>query len=78
MTPCIARDGHTALADDSVCVGCGAQPDKLLADLAERHEPARAYAKSRRQSHGPGQAGTPDQVADRLAEFVAEYVGTRA
>ena len=35
MTPCIARDGHTAL-DGSECVGCGRQPhglDGLLHEL---------------------------------------------
>lgn len=53
MTPCIARDGHTALADDNVCVGCGSDPLALLEQLAraaglstERHtemdEPAMA------------------------------------
>ena len=33
MTPCVARDGHTAQADDGVCVGCGAQPADLLTAL---------------------------------------------
>lgn len=36
MTPCIARDGHTALADDGVCVGCGADPGPLLIEIAEK------------------------------------------
>jgi len=77
MTPCVGRDGSFAQADDGVCVGCGAQPDVLLADLAERYEPARQYLNSRRQSHGPGQAGTPGRVADRLARLVAEYLETK-
>jgi hypothetical protein len=29
MTPCIARDGHTALADDGSCVGCGHRAEGL-------------------------------------------------
>lgn len=33
MTPCIARDGHTALADDLTCVGCSSPPTILLAEL---------------------------------------------
>lgn len=33
MTPCIARDGHLALAGDRVCAGCGADPYTLLKDL---------------------------------------------
>jgi hypothetical protein len=33
MTPCVARDGHTAQADDGVCVGCGQNPADLLAEL---------------------------------------------
>lgn len=74
MTPCVARDGANAVADDGVCVGCGAKPDDLLADLAERHEPARRYLESRHQSHGPGQGKTQHRVADRLASMVAAYV----
>ena len=36
MTPCIARDGHTALADDrQTCVGCGATTPKLLRELRD-------------------------------------------
>ena len=36
MTPCIARDGHLALADSPItCVGCGADPYALLKGLAE-------------------------------------------
>jgi hypothetical protein len=41
MTPCIARDGGNALANEGVCVGCGAAPVALLTDLAQRYEPAR-------------------------------------
>jgi hypothetical protein len=33
MTPCIARDGQLALADDNVCVGCGQSPKRLLSGL---------------------------------------------
>lgn len=33
MTPCVARDGASAQADDGVCVGCGANPANLLRDL---------------------------------------------
>ena len=33
MTPCIARDGSTALADDRKCVGCGSRPAALLKEL---------------------------------------------
>jgi hypothetical protein len=36
MTPCVARDGEFALADDQRCVGCRADPRKLLTEL--RHE----------------------------------------
>jgi hypothetical protein len=36
MTPCVARDGSLALADDGVCVGCGADPVGLLAEEVER------------------------------------------
>jgi len=30
MTPCVARDGGTAVADDGVCVGCGISPASEL------------------------------------------------
>jgi hypothetical protein len=33
MTPCVARDGRLACADDGACVGCGADPAVLLTDL---------------------------------------------
>ena len=38
MTPCIARDGHIALADSAAgpsttCVGCGAAPLDLLNEM---------------------------------------------
>jgi hypothetical protein len=36
MTPCVARDGRSACADDGVCVGCGEHPAYLLRDLV-RH-----------------------------------------
>jgi hypothetical protein len=33
MTPCIARDGASALADDFHCVGCNGHPKDLLDEL---------------------------------------------
>lgn len=36
MTPCVARDGHTAMADAGDCVGCWQYPTDLLTEL--RHE----------------------------------------
>jgi hypothetical protein len=35
MTPCIARDGHTALADDGLCVGCSVNPADALTELVK-------------------------------------------
>lgn len=66
MTPCIARDGSTALAENpETCVGCGADPRVLLNDLGERHPPASRFR----------QTDDARTAADRLAEQVAEYVG---
>ena len=64
MTPCIARDGHTALSDPplSVCVGCGSFPDRLLAELEEAYEPARRIRPS----------GDPAKCADQLTKIVRE------
>lgn len=66
MTPCIARDGNTALADPPkpVCVGCGEDPHRLLSNLTERYPQA-----------GTHRPATADAAADRLAECVAAYVG---
>jgi hypothetical protein len=36
MTPCIARDGHVALADDDLCAGCGVTPRAALEELRAR------------------------------------------
>lgn len=33
MTPCVARDGHLAVADNGVCVGCGYLPANLFKEL---------------------------------------------
>lgn len=67
MTPCIARDGAVALADDGQCVGCSADPLAQLADLAERYGPAHRHL----QTHDPRRA------ADILARMVADYVETK-
>jgi hypothetical protein len=68
MTPCIARDGASALDDHHAptpkCVGCGAEPRALLLDLAERYPPARRH----RQAHDPR------TCADALTKLVREYV----
>jgi hypothetical protein len=36
-TPCAARDGSCACADDGACVGCGAHPADLLRDLVLKY-----------------------------------------
>lgn len=38
MTPCVARDGKLAVADEGVCVACGEVPSELLAELKARQE----------------------------------------
>ena len=78
MTPCIARDGSTALSDLPLdaseistaftCVGCGADPRVLLKDLAERHKPARRFVQTK----------DPVLAADRLTEQVAAYVESKS
>jgi len=46
MTPCVARDGDLATADDGVCVGCGRPPAELLVALVrEITEPARVESE---------------------------------
>jgi len=34
MTPCVARDGHLALADNNACVGCGFTLEQIVDDYA--------------------------------------------
>jgi hypothetical protein len=64
MTPCIARDGSLALADDKTCVGCGADPADELASLAKRYPPAgKVWVFT-----------TADEVADALPELVWAYI----
>ena len=61
MTPCIARDGSVALADDRRCVGCNADPLTLLKDL--RHEVTGKSASP---------VTIPDHAADKLRDLVLE------
>lgn len=35
MTPCVARDGKLAVANDGCCVGCGQHPADLLKEAVE-------------------------------------------
>lgn len=62
MTPCIARDGSAALAEDE-CVGCSERPLNLLLDLARSYAPARE-----------GAPGDQSEAADLLQRHVADYV----
>jgi hypothetical protein len=71
MTPCMARDGHTALADDGRCVGCPNEdrpyPFEELSRLSEqmgRRVDPRAYS---------GRQGR-ERAADALRDLVKEYV----
>lgn len=71
MTPCIARDGHLAVADDGKCVGCRLgerlYPFEALSALSERmgrRMDPRAYR---------GRKGR-DMAADAYRDLVAEYV----
>lgn len=59
MTPCIARDGSPALADDLRCVGCDMDPMLLLVEL-------------RNKVTGPGvsPAVVPRDAADQLTALV--------
>lgn len=65
MTPCIARDGALALADDGVCVGCGAAPRDLLDDLAKRYP----------EAAGDLHLADPGRAADALKLHITTYVG---
>ena len=62
-TPCIARDGSAALADDHRCVGCNAAPGPLVTDLLARM-PGTTVVRSRNRA----------TQADHLRALVAAYV----
>lgn len=71
MTPCMARDGHLALADDGRCVGCPNEDrpypfEELsrLSELLNRRVDYRAYS---------GRKGR-EKAADDLRDLVVEYV----
>jgi hypothetical protein len=63
MTPCVARDGSSAVADDGVCVGCGADPEELLHELATRYPKAGSYTPSGKR-----------EAAAALKLYVRDYV----
>lgn len=66
MTPCIARDGHTALADDMTCVYCSAHPKDLLDEL-------RAAGVNTGTARSRVRGSLWDRkAADKLAEVVKE------
>jgi hypothetical protein len=46
MTPCVARDGQLAQADDGVCVGCGENAAELLKHLVREATAPLAKHKS--------------------------------
>jgi len=65
MTPCIARDGALALADDLACVGCDLHPAVLLDELrrvgVDEIDPPNINVRSVQQSRA---------AADRLKAIV--------
>jgi hypothetical protein len=69
MTPCIARDGHLALAGDqpSDCVGCGQKPGALLRQLGGVYAFAGVDAVAAVVA-----AADPGACADLLTELVRE------
>jgi hypothetical protein len=60
MTPCVARDGHLACADDGNCVGCNKSPSALLISLQDAVGRERSFV------------GTRAEAADRLTSLVRE------
>lgn len=70
MTPCIARDGHLAVADDGKCVGCWVFPFEVLRSLSER------IGRPMTPGAYRGRKGR-DKAADDLRDLVAEYVESK-
>lgn len=66
MTPCIARDGQLALADDDRCVGCNDAPWRLLVEV-----------KKAAKLSPPARSQGPSHYADQLAKIVRRITATR-
>jgi len=64
MTPCVARDGRTALSSGlaQVCAGCGNTVPFLISDLAGEYAPARSLVPLEDQ----------EALADEFADVVRE------
>lgn len=83
MTPCVARDGESACADDGDCVGCSKNPSNLLRDLVwEATKPVVKTTEEALLSRQLGEAlnghenpsNTPDFVlADFLRDCLAAW-----
>lgn len=62
MTPCIARDGNTALGGEyglsRTCIGCWSDPKALIGELA-----AAGYAPAATVALPPGAGELPDEAA---------------
>jgi hypothetical protein len=68
MTPCVARDGRTAVADDGMCVGCNVDPGLLLVQLGDRWLGAAVYDVL---------PLTAADAADALTVEVAAYIASK-
>jgi hypothetical protein len=66
MSPCIARDGHLAVADTMRCVGCGQDPQQLLDELAQ------SGVNVESQRSGVAGFSRAHWAADRLCHVVRE------
>lgn len=72
-SPCIARDGNLALADDALCVGCSRNTLELLGDLNERATRSRRLDVIEANPLPPGPT-THEDLADLFRDRVAAYV----
>ena len=77
MSPCIARDGHLALAGIPEsgrrdCVGCGLTPRHLITELAAEYEPA-TYATLLPGTYRR-RDGTALDEDDRWADLLTQLV----
>lgn len=68
MTPCIARDGASALADEGDCVACYRRPADLLTELLDELDMPAASGPTRR---------SPPIAANRLRDLVRDTTRPR-
>ena len=71
QSPCIARDGRAALADDLTCTGCSSPPGILLAELDRAAGGVTIVSNGRQMTATSRTYYTADALARRVRQLTA-------